>query len=97
LITGVLGEDEGARDALPAEAFDALKEAVSPVVAPQFSIGDRAESDALLDCNDVADLLVLERAQLWTRQFPRNLCLMRVDQLPGSQKTSDVVGPERRS
>ena len=94
LLAGIFGEDEGARDLVPAIAVGALEETVAPIVAAEFAIGDRLQPDALLQRDGVADGRILDRAQRRGGDFPGLTIAPRLQQRSGPQHAADVIGME---
>ncbi len=66
-----------------------------PGGAPQLAVGRRAEAYLLLSPDDLADGLVLERAQLARLEAPGCLVGASLHQLGRPQEAADMIGAIR--
>src|SRR5215472_12744001 len=79
------------------DSLDLLREIEVPEIAPVLAVGDRLEPDRLLLRHHLADTAVLDRGELAGRQLPGLRLGARRDQLGRPEKTSYLVGAERRA
>src|ERR1700682_4122559 len=66
------------------------------VSAAKFAVGDSAEAQIFLKADDVPDGGILDVTKLAAQKLAFSGALTRIEQLAGSQKAADVIGPKRR-
>ena len=77
----------------PAQLVD---EVHVPRRAAELSVGRDVQADVLLQGDDIADRLVLDRAQAGGVDPARREIMAGLHQCSRAQQAADVVGPERR-
>ena len=78
------------------DAAELVDEVHVPRRAAELPVGRRAQSDVLLQRDDVADRVVLDRAQAGGVDAALREVVTGLHQRPRAQQAADVVGPERR-
>ena len=78
------------------DAVEALEKVDVKIGAPELAVGDSPEADVLLRPHDLANAIVLDRAQRLGGQRLGEKLLARLFQPAGAKKTADVVGAKRR-
>ena len=79
-----------------AVAVGALEETVAPIVAAEFTIGDRLQPDALLQRYGIVDRGILDGAEGLGGDFAGLMIAPGLQQRGGAQHAADVVGMEGR-
>ena len=64
--------------------------------AAEFTVGDAAQAEVLLELDDLADRAILDRAQLGGRKRCALRGSARLEQILRPQETADVIGAKRR-
>jgi hypothetical protein len=75
--------------------FEPLQEVDMKEGTAELAIRDAFQSDRLLFPHDIADRLILRRAQLGVRDLVVLEVLARVPEPAGPEQAADVIGPER--
>jgi hypothetical protein len=78
------------------DSAELVDEVHVPRRAPELPVGRRLEPDLSLHLHDVADRLILGRAQLLGRQAPGGELLSRLQQLRRAEQAADVIRAKRR-
>jgi hypothetical protein len=73
---------------------EAQQEVGMPAAAIIFAVGDRLESDLLLQRDDLADRLLLDLAQFVVANLAGRLPFARADQVIRPDQAADMVGAE---
>ena len=71
-------------------------EAVGIGAAPELAVGDDLQPDVLLQLDDVADRVVLDRGQPFAVELAGGVLLPRAQQFRRAQQAADMLGAERR-
>ena len=80
----------------PDDTAEPVDEVHVPRRAAELPVGGRAQADVLLQRDDVADRLVLDRAQAGGVDPACREVVAGLHQRARAQQAPDVVGPERR-